>query len=166
MRELVLNRQQRYRLRQQLKHTEDASLYRRTLAMLELDKGKSVTQIGRSLSVTRQTIYNWLDTYTESFDPLALVDGARSGRPSTWTPEVDDLLQTLLRESPTQWDYQAVNWTVSLLRQQLATWDGRWLSEDTIRRRLHELGYVWKRTRYVLPPDPEKEKKKTHSPAA
>src|SRR4051794_8579256 len=103
MRELVLNRQQRYRLRKQLKYAQDGVLYRRTLAMLELDKGKTVTQIGRSLRVTRQTIYNWLDAYTESFDPLALVDAARSGRPSTWTPEVDDLLRTLLRESPTQW---------------------------------------------------------------
>src|SRR5206468_9715816 len=90
----------------------------------------------------------------------ALIDQARSGRPSTWTPDVDQLLQTLLHESPRDWDYQAVNWTVPLLRQQLATWDGRWLSEDTIRRRLHEMGYVWKRTRYVLPPDPEKEKKR------
>jgi transposase len=166
MRELVLTRSQRYRLREQLKHTQDAALYRRTLAVLELDRGKPLAQIAGSLGVSRQTVYNWLTAYTESFDPLALVDAARSGRPSTWTPDVDELLQTLLRESPSAWDYQAVNWTVPLLRQQLATWDGRWLSEDTIRRRLHELGYVWKRTRYVLPADPDKEKKTPHSPAA
>ena len=99
-------------------------------------------------------------------DPLVLRDAARSGRPTTWTPDLQELLQTLLRESPTQWDYQAVNWTVPLLQQQLATWDGCWLSDETIRRKLHELGYVWKRTRYVLPPDPEEEKKKAHSSAA
>jgi transposase len=166
MRELVLNRRQRARLRQQLRHCQDASLYRRTLAILELDKGKPLAQIARSLGVTRQTIYNWVEAYTQSFDPLALRDSARSGRPATWTPELQELLQTLLQESPADWDYQAVNWTVLLLQQQLATWDGRWLSEDTIRRRLHELGYVWKRTRYVLPPDPDKEKKKETSPAA
>jgi transposase len=166
MRELILNRRQRYRLRQQLEHTHDAALYRRTLAMLELDQGKPLAQIARSMGVTRQTVYNWIDAYTQSFDPLALVDAARSGRPATWTPELQELLETLLHESPTEWDYPAVNWTVPLLRQQLATWDGRWLSEDTIRRRLHESGYVWKRTRYVLPPDPEKEKKKNHSPPA
>jgi transposase len=166
MRELVLNRRQRYRLHEQLKHTQDASLYRRTLALLELDEGKPVAQIARSLGVTRQTIYNWMGLYSRSFEPLALADAARSGRPATWTPELHELLQTLLHESPTAWGYQAVNWTVPLLRQQFATWDGRWLSEDTIRRRLHELGYVWKRTRYVLPPDPDKEKKTKHSPAA
>jgi transposase len=166
MSELVLNRAQRFRLRQQLKHAQDASLYRRTQAMLELDRGRTVADVARSLGVTRQTIYNWLEAYQDDYDPLALVDAARSGRPANWSPDLQDLLATLLQESPMQWDYQAVNWTVPLLRQQLATWDGRWLSEDTLRRRLHELGYVWKRTRYVLPPDPEQEKKKAHSPEA
>jgi transposase len=52
------------------------------------------------------------------------------------------------------------------LRQQLASWDGSWLAQDTIRRQLHQLGYVWKRTRYVLPADPEGEKKNGHSPEA
>jgi transposase len=117
------------------------------------------------LAVTRQTIYNWLAAYTDRFDPLALADAARSGRPRCWTPDLDELLQTLLRETPRQWGYHATNWTVPLLRQQLATWEGRWLSQDTIRRRLQELGYVWKRTRYVLPPDPDKEKKTADSPA-
>jgi transposase len=166
MREFVLTRSQRYQLRQQLKHTQDAALYRRTLALLELDKGKPLAQIARSLGVTRQSIYNWVDVYTLAYDPLALVDAERSGRPAVWTPELQELLEKLLHESPTAWDYPAVNWTVPLLRQQLATWDGRWLSEDSIRRRLHEMGYVWKRKRYVLPPDPDKEKKTTHSPAA
>jgi predicted transcriptional regulator len=64
MRELALHRSQRYRLRQQLKHTRDASLYRRTLALVELDKGKPLAQVARSLGVTRQTVYNWIEAYT------------------------------------------------------------------------------------------------------
>jgi transposase len=166
MRELVLTRNQRFRLRQQLTHTRDAATYRRTLAILELDEGKPIAQVANSLGVTRQTIYNWLDAYCEAFDPLDLADAARSGRPSTWTPDLQELLRTLLHEQPSQWGYPATHWTVPLLRQQLASWDGRWLSGDTIRRQLHTLGYVWKRTRYVLPPDPEAEKKKEDSPAA
>jgi transposase len=166
MRDLALNRRQLRRLRQQLKHTHDASLYRRTFALVELAQGSPVTSVARSLGVSRQTLYNWIDIYSECFDPLALRDAARSGRPTAWTPDLQELLETLLRQSPTDWDYQSTQWTVPLLQQQLATWDGRWLSEDTIRRRLHEAGYVWKRTRYVLPPDPEKEKKTPHTPAA
>ena len=166
MRTLTLTRSQRYRLRQQLQHTQDAALCRRTLALLELEQGKAPVQIARSLGVTRQSIYNWVEAYMESFDPLALRDAARCGHPTSWSPDLDELFGTLLKERPTQWGYQAVNWTVSLLQQQLASWDGSWLSEDTIRRKLHDLGYVWKRTRYVLPPDPDKEKKKTPSPTA
>jgi transposase len=164
--DIILNRRQRYQLQKQLKHAQDAALYRRTLAILEIGQGKPVTGVAEALGVTRQTIYNWVATYAQACDPLSLVDAARSGRPRSWTPDVSELVETLLTESPTQWRYHAVNWTVPLLRRQLASWDGRWLSEDTIRRLLHQLGYVWKRPRYLLPPDPEGEKKNGHSPAA
>ena len=77
MRELVLTRNQRFRLRQQLTHTRDAATCRRTLAILELDEGKPLAQVAHSLGVARQTIYNWLDAYCEAFDPSALADAAR-----------------------------------------------------------------------------------------
>ncbi len=163
---LVLTRRNRFQLQQQVKHTRDAALYRRTLAILEIDQGKSPAVVAEELGVTRQSIYNWIEVYARVYDPLSLLDEARSGRPSSWTPDFVELLPKLLKESPRQWGFQAVNWTVPLLRQQLASWDGRWLAEDTIRRRLHQLGYVWKRTRYVLPADPEGEKKKSDSPKA
>ena len=157
---------ERYRLQRQLKHTRNASLYRRTLAILEIDQGKPVGATAEALGVTRQTIYNWMDSYVEAHNPLALADAVRSGRPSSWTPDLEELLSTLLGEAPQAWGLPGTHWTVPTLRQQLASWDGRWLAEDTIRRHLHRLGYVWKRTRYVLPPDPEREKKKGHSPEA
>ena len=86
MTDIVLNRGCRYQLQQQLKHAQDASLYRRTLAILELDQGKPVAEVANALGVTRQTIYNWVESYAAAYDPLALVDAARSGRPSSWTP--------------------------------------------------------------------------------
>ena len=166
MPDIVLNQRHRYQLQKQLKHAHDAALYRRTVAILEIDQGKPVAEVAQALGVTRQAVYNWLDSYAAAHDPLALMDAARSGRPSTWTPDLQELLRTLLSEAPTDWGFAAVHWTVPLLRQQLASWDGRWFSADTIRRRLHELGYVWKRTRYVLPADPDGEKKNGHPPEA
>jgi transposase len=166
MNSFVLNRCERARLRQQLKHAHDATLYRRTLALVELGQGKSVAEVADTLGVSRQTVYNWIETYTEGYDPLSLRDAARSGRPSSWSPDLQELLHLLLKERPEQWGLPGTNWSVPVLRQQLASWDGRWLSADTIRRQLHHLGYVWKRTRYVLPPDPELEKKNAHSPEA
>jgi hypothetical protein len=53
-----------------------------------------------------------------------------------------------------------VNWTVPLLQEHLSRCTDRWLSDDTIRRELDRLGYVWKRFRSVLPPDSRREKKK------
>jgi transposase len=60
--------------------------------------------------------------------------------------------------------YLGMNWTVPLLQEYLYDQAGCWLSEDSIRRQLQRLGYVWKRYRYVLPPDPEREKKTRHPP--
>jgi len=166
MTSFVLNRRNRFQLQRQLKHSQDAALYRRTLAILEIDQGKPVGAVAEALGVTRQAVYNWIEAYAEAYDPLSLVDAARSGRPSSWTPDLQELLGKLLQETPSQWGLHGANWTVPLLRQQLASWDGRWLADDTIRRHLHELGYVWKRPRYVLPPDPQQEKKNSHSPEA
>jgi transposase len=75
------------------------------------------------------------------------------------------LLQELLTFSPVQRGYYAVNWTVPLLQEELRHATGTCLSDDTIRRELHRLGYVWKRPRYVLDPDPGLEKKTANLPA-
>jgi hypothetical protein len=49
---------------------------------------------------------------------------------------------------------------VPILQDYLEGAGGRRLSEDTIRRQQRRLDYVWKRSRYVLPPDPQREKKR------
>lgn len=47
-----------------------------------------------------------------------------------------------------------------MLRAQLER-AGYWVSERTIRRTLHRLGFRWKRPKYVLGrPDPDHERKK------
>src|SRR5438270_575218 len=58
MSRLKLNHWQRSRLRRQLKAASDARLYRRTLAMLELDRGRSAADIADMLGVTRQSGWN------------------------------------------------------------------------------------------------------------
>jgi transposase len=94
------------------------------------------------------------------------VDHYGVGRPSLWTEELQALLLTCMQQRPTDLGYAGVSWTVPLLQEQLYRCSGQWLSDDTIRRQLDRLGYVWKRFRYVLPPDPEREKKTPHPQAA
>jgi transposase len=159
MSELVLTPGQRRRLQSQLKAAQDARVYRRTLALLEVDRGIPISRLAQTLGVTRQSIYNWVEDYTQAHDPADLYDQGRSGRPSTWTDRLQGRLRSLLKIPPNRLGYFAVNWTVPLLQEELQHGRGPQLSEDTIRRALHRLGYVWKRGRYVLYPDPELEKK-------
>jgi transposase len=165
MTSLKLTPWQRLRLQRQLKDTLDARVYRRTLAILAYDRGESITRLARLLGVTRPSVYNWIEAYAQAHDPSSLLDEDRSGRPSLWTEDLRALLRTLFAQAPDALGYFAVNWTVPLLQEQIEHCTGQWLSDDTIRRELDRLEYTWKRSRYVLDPDPEREKKTTDSSA-
>jgi transposase len=156
---------QRRDLQRQLAQAGDVRLYRRTLAVLEFDRGRPMTDIADALGVTRQSVHNWVAAYTRHPDPAALADGLREGRPPLLTADGAGWLRLLLARPPQWLGYPAANWTVPLLRQALHRDTGQRPSGDTVRRTLHRLGYVWKRPRYVLAPDPEREKKKAR-PAA
>ena len=164
MTNLRLTSWQQRRLQRQLHETRDARVYQRTLAVLECSRGRSVADVAHMLAVTRQSVYNWIDAYAPTHDPAALFEADRSGRPRLWTEDLQALLRTLLEHFPDQRGYYAVNWTVPLFQEELEHCTGQRLSEDTIRRELNRLGYVWKRSRYLLDPDPEREKKTAYSP--
>ncbi len=115
--------------------------------------------------VTRQSVYNWANCFLASPDPTALEDHYGLGRPRAWTEDLVPLLQASLQQRPADLGYLGMNWTVRLLQEHLYRCGGTWLSENTIRRQLDEMGYVWKRFRYVLRPDPEREKKTRDSAA-
>ena len=154
---------QRKLLAEQLQEAQDARLYRRTLAVLEVGRGRSIGQVAQTLGVTRQSVYNWLASYAQACDPRALQDEPHPGRPSFWHEDHQALLRWLMERSPEEFGYFAGSWTVALLQEQWEHGTGVRPSEDTVRRGLLELGYVWKRGRYELTPDPELEKKTPHS---
>jgi transposase len=165
MSELKLTAAQRRRLQAQLRRTRDTRVYRRTLAVLEVARGRPIRQVAEELEVTRQSVYNWVEVYSQAHDPAALLEGQRPGRPSLWTEGCQEALRGLLGQSPQRLGYPAVNWAVPLLQEQLQRCTGQRLSEDTIRRELHRLDYRCKRPRYALDPDPEVEKKTPDSQA-
>jgi transposase len=153
---------QRRQVSARLRATDDASFGRRLMAILALDAGEPVSEVAERLGVTRQSVYNWVRTFEVAGDATALEDRYGGGRPSAWTEALEALLRAALRQRPDQLGYPGPNWTVRLLQEYLERDSGRRLSDDTIRRRLRRLDYVWKRSRYVLPPDPEREKKTRH----
>jgi len=165
MSRLNLTSWQRRRLRRQLAEARDARLLRRTIAILEYDSGRPATEIARILGVTRQSVYHWVEASTEALDPTALEDAEGRGRPPLLDEDHEHLLEALLARSPQDLGYPNTSWTVPLLREALAIAAELRVSEDTLRRALRRLDYVWKRPRYDLEPDPEREKKTPHPPA-
>jgi transposase len=165
MSQLNLTSWQRQRLRRQLKQTRDVYLYRRTLAVLEFDHGRAAADIARMLGVTRQSVYNWVATYRQAGDPSGLEDEPGRGCGPILDEDDEHLLEALLAGSPQDLGLPHTSWTVPLLQDALELGTGRRLSDDTVRRALRRLDYVWKRPRYVLDPDPLREKKTPHSAA-
>jgi transposase len=166
MSRLHLKARQRHQLRKQLHTVPEARVYRRALAILEVARGRPLVHVAQSLSVSRQSLYNWVVRYQQNYDPAALRDHYRGGRPSSWTAQLQEVLTGSLAQPPEHWGYQAANWTVPLLIEHLVATRGHRLSDSTVRRQLRRLGYVWKRPRYVLSPDPEREKKTAPAPPA
>ncbi len=165
MSRLNLTSWRRERLRRQLAETRDARVFRRTLAVLEFDHGRSAADIARMLGVTRQSVYVWVEAYTQNQDPASLEDEAGRGRQPLLDEDQEHLLETLLALSPQDLGYPHVSWTLRLLREVLEIATEQRVSDDTLRRALGRLDYVWKRPRYDLAPDPEREKKTPHPQA-
>jgi transposase len=161
---LRLTAAQRRGLERQLRSTHDAGLYRRTLAVLEAADGHPVAEIARLLRTSRVAVYRWIECYDSARKPDCLVDSRGGNHPSVWTEELQAVLSDGLGRRPENFGYRAIAWTVPLLQEHLARCGGERPSGTSIRRQLHTLGYVWKRPRYVLQPDPERDKKTADPP--
>ena len=151
-----LTPQQRFRLRRQLRTTADLGAYRRTLGLLELDRGGTVTDVATRLGVGRRTVHDWIATYRHHPVPGSLITHHSTGRPPEWDEDARAILRASLEQPPDHFGYRATAWTIPLLQTHLAHWGLTGFCDATVRRQLHALGYVWKRPRYVLDPDPHR----------
>jgi transposase len=78
MNEFRLTAAQRHQLRDEMERTHDVRVYRRALAILEVEQGRTVSEVAGSLGVTRQSVHNWLREYRDQ--PRVESLGPRSGR--------------------------------------------------------------------------------------
>src|SRR5205814_2844239 len=95
-----LTPQQRFRLRRQLRTTDDLGTYRRTLGLLELDRGSAVTEVAIRLGVSCRTVHGWIDTYRHRPVPRSLATHHSTGRPSEWDEDARAILQGTLHQPP------------------------------------------------------------------
>jgi transposase len=144
-----LNGADRKRLAAALETAREARVYRRVEALLLVAQGQTVAEAARRCHVDRSSVHRWLGQYSAGRDATALADRPRSGRPRQSSRLTPRRLAAVLARDPRHCGYQATSWTVPLLAHYLAMREGIAISARTLRRRLHEADYRWKRPRYV-----------------
>src|SRR3954468_890944 len=139
----------RKRLAVALEAARAARVYRRVEALLLVAEGRTVAEAARRCHVDRSSVHRWLGRYGVGRDATALADRPRSGRPRRSSRLTPRRLAAALARDPRRRGYRATSWTVPLLAHDLATREGIAISARTLRRRLHEADYRWKRPRHV-----------------
>ena len=158
---LALTKAERTALEAALRTTRNRRHWVRLRGVLLAADGVPVAEIARDLGAGESTVFGWLAHWREVGDPAALADAPRSGQPPVLKAADRARLEQLLGESPEAYGYKTVGWTVPLLAIHFADVEQVPVSETTLRRVLHALGYRWKRPRYVLARrDPERAGKK------
>jgi transposase len=136
-----------------------AATWRRYRAIQLLAQGQTPKQVAAALGCCLASVYNWGTAWQRAGRPN-LRDQARAGRPRRLEPADEHQLETLLASDPQAHGLLATGWTVPLLQTQFAQ-AGVVVSEHTLRRALHRLGWRWKRPRHQLGrPDPDDASKK------
>jgi transposase len=159
-----LSRRERGAVEAALAGTRDRRHWVRPRAVLLTADGVSSPEVCRDLGLGRSTLFAWLAAWRATRDPAALADAPRSGQPPVLNAAHRERLEALLGEAPEEHGYKATGWTVPLLAVHFAEVERVPVSETTLRRVLHALGYRWKRPRYVLARrDPERAGKRTRA---
>lgn len=133
--------------------------WRRYRAILLLADGQSPVQVAQALGCGLSSVYRWAAAWRTG-GLAGVAEQEHGGGHWALDPTGEEALVGLLSADPQTRGHQATTWTVPLLRGELQRLGYR-LSDHTVRRALHRLGYRWKRPRYVLGrPDPEYAAKK------
>ena len=140
----------RRRLAKAMSSASQPHLFQRAQAVLRVAEGYTVAEAAHLAGVDRASVYRWTQRYLAARSPQDLADAPRSGRPRIAPVLTEERLAQILARDPRQEGYQATSWTVPLLATHLRQHYECALSTDTLRRRLHEYEYRWKRPRYVF----------------
>ena len=144
---------ERRQLLRLLDQTDDATQLRRAQALLWLQEGHALTHVADLLHVSRQTVYNWVQSFADRTDlalPDRLLDAPRSGRPATALGIIDPLIDAVIDADPRDYGYRSTVWTAPLLQRYLEEVHAVETSCQSISRAIARLGIRWKRPRHRL----------------
>lgn len=126
----------------------DLRVVRRTTALLLLADGKSKAEIAETLSVSRQTIHNWLTAFmVEGMD--SLVYHWSQGRKSRLTKAQKKRLTELVKTGPLAAGYVTSCWTSLLIQQLILREFDVLYNRHYVCELLHNLGFSFQKAKFV-----------------
>jgi transposase len=128
---------------------KDRRDYVRMQAVLLVLRGEASSSVATVLSCTRQAVNKWVRCYLASGDPASLLTRPRSGRPLKGGELRRESIAKALALNPFSLGYKVGAWTVVILCSYLLDYEQIFISPHTLRRRLHQWGFRYKRPRYV-----------------
>ena len=122
--------------------------------------GWTPTTIAAALFCSRTSVYRVVTAYRRGHLDLGLGAEARANPPRVPRAGLKRSLLALLKRAPGAFGWCRVRWSCACLAAELQARRGSQVSQETVRRWLHELGYVWKRARHTArDDDPERARK-------
>ena len=119
-------------------------------------QGWTPTLIAAALFCSRSSVYRAVAAYRRGqFDEHLMADdqivSAKPGQ--VYISSLKRSLLALIKRAPRAFGWCRTRWSCASLAAQLKARRGILVSQDSIRRWLHELGYVWKRAKLVAKDD-------------
>jgi len=115
---------------------------KRAKALLGLHHGKSVQLVAEETGLSRQAIYNLQKRFLErrnEHQHERVKDAQHTGRPPKKQRMVMRVINKLLRRKPRHYGYEAEEWSVAMLHEQVEKETGVSVSRRTIRRAMNAL---------------------------
>jgi putative transposase len=122
--------------------------------------GWTPTAIATALFCSRTSVYRVVAAYRRGQLDLGLAADAPADSPRVPRAGLKRSLLALLKRAPRAFGWCRVRWSCACLAAELKARRSVTVSQETVRRWLHEAGYVWKRARHIAKDDdPERASK-------
>jgi transposase len=118
--------------------------------------GRTPTEICAFLFCSRSSVYRVVHAYRRGVPGIGQATESNGSDEVAARPYISSLkrsLRALIKRVPSRFGWCRTRWSCATLSIELRTRRGVKISRETVRRWLHELGYVWKRTRHAAKDD-------------
>ena len=144
-----LTKEQLQEVKHAMKKHDDLRVRNRAQMLHMLHMGQTPQDVATLCSITAATVYQWHTRWrTEGIDGLA--DRKRSGRSKVGGEAYVQALEKTIETEPAALGYEFSVWTVDRLIDHLAKETGVRVCEKTLRNRLRDNGYVYRRPKHDL----------------